>query len=320
MRPKLIIFLIMLISCGLFSQSIDEEPARVVQDIDLYEYIPFQKESKVALLNGESNFKLEDNLPRLDGATAFYPVYSSFVQAVYPSGKYPFFQGIVRCTQTPKAYENLINGEADIIFCFEPSKDQIAQAKAKGLEFSMTPIGKDAFVFFVNRNNPVNNLTPQQIQDIYSGKITNWKDIGGGNNAIIPYQRPKDSGSQTILELIMGDVPIMEPLKENVVVGMMGIIEQVSEYKNHSNAIGYSFLFFATEMVKNNEIKLLAINGVKPSKETIQSNKYTFSNEFYAITTGNETENTKLFIEWILSEEGQYLVEKTGYIPIKGKK
>jgi phosphate transport system substrate-binding protein len=115
----------------------------------------------------------------------------------------------------------------------------------------------------------------------------------------------------------MGKIPLMEPLKENVVGGMGGIIEQVSAYRNYPNAIGYSFLFFSTEMVINDEIKLLSIDGIMPAKETIQSNEYVFSGEFYAITVGNETENVKEFIEWILSGEGQYLIEKTGYIPIK---
>lgn len=305
----------------------EDEPVKIIQDVNLYEYVPFKKGNKLISLSNNASLRLFENLPTLDGATALYPVYASFVQAVYPDnipGSYAastyseFYQGIVKCTQTHRAYENLINGNVDIIFCAEPSRGQIAQAAEKGLTFNMTPIGKDAFVFFVNTGNPINNITSEQIRGIYSGTITNWKDIGGGNNAIIPYQRPKDSGSQTILEnMIMRDAPIMEPLKENVVGGMGGIIEQVSDYRNYTNAIGYSFLFFSTEMVKNNEIKLLSINGITPRRETIQSNEYEFSGTFYAITTGNETENTKRFIEWILSEEGQYLVEKTGYIPIK---
>jgi phosphate transport system substrate-binding protein len=313
--------LVMLLFCGniLFSQdAVENEPVQVIQDINLVEYIPFGKNPRVVSLNGNSSLKFFENLPKLDGATALYPVYASFVQAVYPSSDYGNWkQGIVKCTQTPQAYENLINGDADIIFCAEPSKDQIAMAAERGLEFNMTPIGKDAFVFFVNKNNPINNITSDQIRGIYSGDITNWEDIGGENNVIIPYQRPQNSGSQTILESIMGETPIMEPLKENVAGGMGGIIEQVSVYRNYANAIGYSFLFFLTEMVKNDEIKLLSVDGIMPAKETIQSNEYVFSGTFYAITTGNETENTNKFIEWILSEEGQYLTEKTGYIPIK---
>ena len=109
----------------------------------------------------------------------------------------------------------------------------------------------------------------------------------------------------------------MEPSRENVVGGMGSIIDRVSAYKNYVNAIGYSFLFFTTEMVKNNEIKLLSLDGVVPSKKTIISGEYGITGFFYAITTRNETENSKKLIEWILSEEGQYLVEKTGYIPVR---
>jgi len=325
MKQKILISLAILLFCGIYSFSQTNngnEPVQIVQDVHLYEYIPFGANSKLASLNGNSSLKLNENLPRLDGATALYPVYASFVQAVYynyyPSNYSSLSQGIVMCTQTNRAYENLINGNVDIIFCAEPSRDQIAQAAERGLEFILTPIGIDAFVFFVNRMNPIDNISSEQIRGIYSGEITNWQAVGGENAVIIPYQRPKDSGSQTILEnIIMRDTPIMEPLKENVVVGMGGIVERVSDYRNYINAIGYSFLFFTTEMVRNDEIKLLSIDGIMPSRETIQSNEYPFSGTFYAITTGNETENTRRFIEWILSEEGQYLVERTGYIPIR---
>jgi phosphate transport system substrate-binding protein len=304
-----------------FSQTSDEnEPARIVQDVNLFDYIPFAEETKAVFFDGVSELKLFDNLPKLDGATALYPVYAALVQAVYPPAEYKFYEqsAIVRCTQTPQAYDNLINGVVDIIFCAEPSDKQIATAADKGFEFKMTPIGKDAFVFFVNKNNPIDNITSSQIRDVYSGVITNWEELGGQPGEIIPYQRPKNSGSQTILEsVIMKNTPTMEPLKENVVGGMGGIIEQVAAYKNYQTAIGFSFLFFSTEMVKNDEIKLLSIDGIIPSKETIQNNTYPFSGTFYVITIGNESENTKKFIEWILSEQGQKIVELTGYVPLK---
>jgi phosphate transport system substrate-binding protein len=224
----------------------------------------------------------------------------------------------VKCSQTPRAYENLINGVVDIIFCAEPSKDQIAKAAENGVIFNMTPIGIDAFVFFINKNNPLNDIKSEQVRAVYSGEITNWSSINGIDEPIIAYQRPENSGSQTILEsVIMADKIIMEPLKENVVGGMGGIIEQVAAYKNYANTIGYLFLFFTTEMVQNDQIKLLSVDGIYPSKETIQTGEYPFIGPFYAITRGNETENIIKLIEWILSEQGQYLVEKTGYTPIK---
>jgi len=289
-------------------------------------YAPFSENSKVVILQEEPKLRLNNNLPLLDGATALYPVYSSFVRAVFqeipPEGyTYGFSTSdkmIIRCTQTPQAYRNLINGLADIIFCAEPSNEQIADAAEKGLEFSMVPIGIDAFVFFVNINNPINNITSEQVRAIYSGEITNWFGLNGVDEPIIAYQRPKNSGSQTILEsVIMANNRVMEPLTENVVGGMGGIIEQVAEYTNYENAIGYSFYFFTTEMVQNEQIKLLSIGGIYPSKETIQTGEYPFIGPFYAVTRGDETENMNKLIEWILSEQGQYLIERTGYIPIK---
>jgi phosphate transport system substrate-binding protein len=299
-------------------ESFDDEPVKVPHDINLSRYAPFLENSKLVILNEKASFTLFDDLPQLDGATALYPVYASFVQAVYPSAGYGNrYVGTVQCTQTASAYTGLINGTRDIIFCAEPSTEQLEQAAQNNIEFNMTPIGKDAFVFFVNKDNPIDNITSEQLQKIYSGEITNWAELGGEDRAIIPYQRPKNSGSQTVFEnLVMKDSQIIEPEIEEIVYAMGGMIEQVAEYTNYPAAIGYSFLFFSQEMVRNDEIKLLAVNSVIPSKETIQSGEYLFSGNFYAITTGNESENTKNFIDWILSEEGQYLIEKTGYVPL----
>jgi phosphate transport system substrate-binding protein len=111
----------------------------------------------------------------------------------------------------------------------------------------------------------------------------------------------------------------MEPSRENVPRDMGGIINQVAVYRNFPNAIGYSFLYFATEMVKNDQIKLLSINDIYPSRGTIQNNSYPFSADFYAIYTDSDekNENIDIFIQWILSRQGQLLVSKTGYIPIR---
>jgi phosphate transport system substrate-binding protein len=207
-----------------------------------------------------------------------------------------------------------LNREADIIFCTHPSEYHLNKASELGVSFNLSPIGKEAFVFFVNKNNPIEKITSDQIRDIYSGKITNWKEINGKNIDILPYQRSENSGSQTIFQSIIGEIKTIEPLR---IESMGKIIESVANYRNYPNAIGYSFLFFATEMIKNKEIKLLAIDGIFPSKKTIQNNTYPYSVLFYAITLNdNKNENVNLFIKWILSEQGQSLIEKTGYIPI----
>jgi phosphate transport system substrate-binding protein len=284
----------------------------VSEESYLYRYKLSTENNALAKLDGESNLKLINNLPILDGATALYPVYASFAQAVYPENE------LVLCTTTDGAYDNLMKGEVDIIFCAAPSDSQRKRFSENGINLRLVPIGREAFVFFVNKNNTIGNLSTKNIQDIYSGKVRNWKELNGANQRIRAFQRPENSGSQTMLEKVMGNIPVMEPRRENVSSGMGDIINQVAVYRNFPNAIGYSFLFYSTEMVKNDEIKLLSLEGIYPSRETIQDGSYPFSDSFYAIfiDTDDKNRNIEPFIEWMLSSQGQELISKTGYIPI----
>ena len=314
-----IICFITIVSILQYQNCVDKIPTVEEQNSDLlYFYEPFLSYNKLPKLDKISTLRLEGNLPILDGATALYPLYASFVQAVYPKGNYKIEDSIVLCSKTPNAYNNLLERKVDIIFCFEPSENQIKQFINKGLKLKMYAIGRDAFVFFVNTNNNINNLSIENVQGIYSGSIKNWSELNGMNKNIRAFQREKDSGSQTILERIMDNIPIEKPRRENISRGMGSIINQVASYKNYNNAIGYSFLLYSTEMVKNNQIKLLQINGIIPTKETIKNNSYPLSQDIYVITIDEEKENEsiQLFIEWILSRQGQELIFKTGYIPV----
>jgi len=304
-----------------YQHRIDLIPTVNEQFYPLFWYEPFSinnSNNLLAQLDEEPLFKITGNLPVLDGATALYPLYASFVQSVYPEGDYDFYKSPVFCSKTAGAYEKLFEGKADIIFCAQPSQAQLKHFIDNNINLKLVPIGREAFVFFVNKANPVNNLTIEDIQGIYSGRIKNWKEINGVNQGIRAFQRPKDSGSQTILEKIMGDIPIVKPRRENVPQDMGTIINEVAAYRNFSDAIGYSFLYFSTEMVKNDQIKLLSVNGIFPSKETIQDESYPLYENFYAIyiDTDEKNENIEPFINWILSEQGQELVQRTGYVPL----
>lgn len=285
-------------------------------EVNLSVYEPFHENTKVARLEGESNFKINDRLPALDGATALYPVYSAFVRAVYPEGGYPHEdpdESKVVVSKTNGAYERLAEHETDMIFAAGPSDKQLSEL---GPERELTPIGKEAFVFFVHERNPVTSLTVEELRNIYSGQITNWKEVGGRNQDMIAFQRPEGSGSQTGLQKMMDGTPIMEPPTDQRVTGMGGVIEKASNYRNHRNAIGFSYRYFATEMVENHGIKLLKINGVNPHVKSIQNGEYPLTSEFYAITNGTRNPHIEPFLEWILSEQGQGLIEKTGYVPL----
>ena len=291
---------------------------KISEEIDFSDYDPFAPGNILKSLDEESNLTIYSDYPRLDGATALYPVYAAMTQMVYPSLRVDTVYQYVTCSTTIYAFERLIDKEIDIFFGAQPSSEQQKKAREKGIELVMTPIAKDAFVFFVHKDNPIESLTIEQIQDIYTKKITNWKEVGGNDEPILAFQRPNDSGSQTImLAKVMHGKPLPTPPMEEFSTGMGEIISDVANYRNTSSAIGYSFRFFATGMKPNDQLKLLAIDGVKPTIENIRSGEYTLTVNGYVITTGNESENTKKLIEWILSEQGQRLIEECGYVGIK---
>lgn len=288
------------------------------QDVDLSVYQPFAENTKAVSLEEDSTFKIKDKLPKLDGATALYPVYAAFAQAVYPKKDYPLQSGEVVSNQTDGAFNGLIKGEVDIIFMAHPSENQMKLAENKGLKLSLTPIGKEAFVFFVHQKNPIEELSIEQIQGIYSGKIKNWKELGGKNKEIRAFQRPEGSGSQSALIRLMKGIPLMDPPSDDIISGMGGIIRETTNYQNRTNAIGYSFRYFSQEMVQNGKIKNIAVEGVLPTKENIRNESYPIVAEFYAITDeSNNNPHVHAFIEWMQSEQGQKIVEQTGYVPVK---
>lgn len=289
----------------------------VSAEVNLYEYQPFVNGTKAVKLDRPSALQLSEPLPRINGATALYPIYSAFAMAAYPEGDYPYYGSAVACDTTPEAYRKLVDGEADIIFAAGPSEAQLAYAEEKGVELSLTPIGREAFVFFVNSQNPVDNLTVEQIQQIYSGDLTDWSQVGGNRENIRAFQRDEGSGSQTALQKLMKGKNLMNPPSQDVATGMGGIIQRTADYKNFKNAIGFSFRFYATEMAANEQIKLLKLNGVPPTEETIRNGSYPIASEFYAVTAGTENPNVPKLIEWVLSEQGQEIIENTGYVPIR---
>ena len=145
-------------------------------------------------------------------------------------------------TNTHPGYVRLINGEVDLIVVTEPSEEELALAKEKNVELEVIPVVNEGFVFYVNGENKVDNLSLEQVQKIYTGEITNWLQVGGEDAPIRAFQRPENSGSQTgMLSLVMKDLPLMKPLKEDLVETMSAIIGLVSDYDNGRNAIGYSY-------------------------------------------------------------------------------
>lgn len=298
--------------------------------VDLKPYYVENPENKLAKLDEPASFIISDvsKMPVLDGAEATYPVYSAFANACYEniaeiqeyakSGEEENTPKPVRFTNTIEAYKSLVDGDVDIFFGSMPSPEQKQLAADAGKELVYTPIGKEAFVFFVSEDNPVDGLTSEQVRDIYSGKISNWRKVGGRNLPILAFQRPKNSGSQTRMEYFMGDVPLKEPLRSEFEISMVGVVSSVAGYQNKKTAIGYSFRYYATQMVlpeDSGHMKFLSLDGVYPSPENIADNSYPLTGQLYAVSLAdNDNEYVGKLLEFMTSEQGQQIVKEIGYI------
>jgi len=284
--------------------------------IDVARYLPHEPESELARV--PSSLRLTEDLPVLDGAAALVPVYAAVVDAVYPEGSVTYEGGVfsddnptgenfapdskMQYRNTVRGYKAVVDGTADILFCAAPSEQQRQYAAEQGVELRYVPIGREAFVFFVNGKNPVEDLTTGQIRDIYAGEITNWKTLGGPDRIINPVTRLSGSGSQTAMDAFMGDREIA-PKSPLAIAG---------------GSIGFSFRYYMDGIVENEKVKMLSLNGVYPSAENIQNGSYPIVMEFYAVyRADNENPNVPVLIDWLLSDEGQTLIAESGYVRIR---
>ncbi len=279
------------------------------KSVELSAYLPFDEDSKIAKIDG--SLKLTDDLPVIDGAAALYPIFSGFVNAVYPADSVHFdgtsftADSALQYSNTRGAYKGIVDGTVDIAICVAPSEEQLAYAKENDVELVFTPIGREAFVFFVNKDNPVDGLTTDQLRGIYAGEFTNWSEVGGDNTHIAVLQRNAGSGSQSALLNFMGDTPV-----------------KTDYFTFMGRSIGFSFRFYVEGMVGKDSpgggVKLLALDGVYPDTENIKNGSYPIINELYAVTRkGEENPNVRAFVDWMLSDEGQKIVEGSGYVGIE---
>ncbi len=283
--------------------------------IDVKKYLPYEESSDLARI--DCSLKLMDNLPVLDGAAALVPVYASVIENVYPEGSVTYDGGEfsddnfygenfaadskMQYKNTVRGYKAIVDGKTDILFCASPSDEQVGYAKEKGVQLVYVPIGLEAFVFFVNKNNPVDNLSVEEIRSVYSGEIKNWKALGGQNRVINPVTRLSGSGSQSAMDRFMGDKKIAKK----------------SPFAILGGSLGFSFRYYLNDMVSDNSVKMLSVNGIYPNEENIKNRSYPVISEFYAIyRRDNKNPNIQLLVEWLLSEEGQTLIKQCGYIPI----
>ena len=221
-----------------------------------------------------------------------------------------------RHTGTHQAYLALAQNKTDVILVARPpSKSELA-ALAPGTSFDVRPFALDAFVFLANAKNPVKGLSQTQLKKIYTAKTRLWRDVGGEDLPIMALSRPRDSGSEELMDALllkgekMGQFPPQNRLSE------MG--ETIERVALNRNALGYSVFYFERFMMPDARNKVLAINGVLPTPASIASKSYPFTAPVFCVTrTGiAPTSKAARLRDWLLSTQGQKLVAQSGYVPL----
>lgn len=262
---------------------------------------------------------LSSSFPVIDGSTATIPLSEAIAQTVLGLSEAEA-QEYINHKKTHQAYVNLLEGKCDIIFVTPPSDEELAMQDEYGIQMEVVPVVKDGFVFLTNVQNPVTDISLSDLRDVYRGKITNWKELGGEDLAIIPYQRQDNSGSQTLMyQLVVGKDEIMQAPTSMKIMDMGGLVDAISTYDNARGAIGYSVYYYARSMYTSDESHLIAIDGVLPTDGTIASGQYPLESAYYAVIRADEPEGSpaRQLLQWLLTDEGQKVAQTAGYVPLR---
>ena len=258
----------------------------------------------------------ENGWPVVEGTAAFLPYYTAAAARMLETGEAEASRAVL-CTVSDLAYSDLIFGSADLIFCFLPNEQQVRMADAEGVTLACYPVLNEAFVFFVNPDNPVDSLSVQQLRDIYTGAVTDWSELGGNKEPILPFYRPEGFSDFAGLTSFLTDQSSLVPAPLQLREGSMGESAEVAaNYDGSAGAIGCGYLSAVLQQYKDADLKILAVDGCEASSANIQSGAYPFISQACAVIRGGEEESPAgQFAQWCAWPLGQALAAEKGYVP-----
>lgn len=203
----------------------------------------------------------------------------------------------------------IVDGTVDIGNSSRPAKaKEITNARAKAVNLQGNIIARDGICVVVNPGNTISGLTLDQVKKIYAGEMSKWEAVGGKGGQIVVISRDTASGTYEVFnEKVLKGTKVREDAL--TLASNQAILSTVS---STPGAIGYIGLGYVTD-----EIKILTINGITASKETVLNGKYPIARPLYMYTNGAPKSLAKQFIDFVLSSEGQKLVESVGFIAVK---
>ena len=225
------------------------------------------------------------------------------------------------CSGTHGAYTNLIEGKTDVIIASRDiSRNEKDLAAELGVELETAPLAIDALVFIINPKNPVKNLTSDQVRKIYSGEITNWKEVGGVDHAITPYIRNADSGSQEKMEtLVMNGLTMVDGTYMPEIIGSQ-MASPYMQLEGDEYGIGYTPFYYCTAMVRDlMRVDMISIDGVAPNKESLRGNQYPFVSSIHAAVRKAENLESMAYklYQFLFTKKGADMIDESGYIAIR---
>jgi len=204
----------------------------------------------------------------------------------------------------------ILDGTADIGMASRSAKPtEMSAGQAKGVVLKPTIVAYDGIGIILNSNSPLSNLTERQIEQIFTGDITDWSAVGGAPGTISVYTRNTSSGTYSdFKKLAMSKRDYAASSQK-----MAGNEQIVSEVANNPNGIGYVGLAY----LKAPGITVAKVNGALPTKESVNAKEYPFARPTFYYTDGNAKGEAAKFIEFTLSEKGQSIVGKVGFVPVR---
>jgi phosphate transport system substrate-binding protein len=204
----------------------------------------------------------------------------------------------------------LIDGTAQIGMASRPAKpEEVAAAKAKGVNLKETTVAYDGMAVIVNEANPVKNLTKRQIEQIFTGEVGDWSAVGGTGGSISIYTRNTSSGTYSEFKEMAMKKRDYAPASQK----MAGNEQIAAEVGKNPNGIGYVGLAY----VKAKGVKVVSIDGAQPLVESVQKKVYPYSRPTFFYTNGEPSGLAKTFMEFTLSAAGQKIVASVGFVPVQ---
>ncbi|MDP2889795.1 MAG: substrate-binding domain-containing protein, partial [Bacteroidota bacterium] len=223
----------------------------------------------------------------------------------------------LKSSQTHNSIINLIDKQADLILSARKmSPDEKEYADNAGVSLIETPIALDAFIFVANLSNPVKSLTTKQVQDIYTGKIKNWKEVGGNDKTIKPYIRNQNSGSQELMETLVMQGLIIANLNVDYEPELPSMSMVFSKLRSDVDALGYTVYYYKEQIVRDKVVKSLAINAIEPTEKSIKNKTYPYIAEVYVAIRSDLDKNSMAYklYELLQSEAAKSVIAESGYI------